>query len=208
LRLGVLVSGKGTNLQAILDAIACGELDATVAHVACNHKGAQAIERAKQAGVPVGLYTQQEYGTRQAQQSAIAARLVEANVEQVVLAGWDRVLTGEFVAAFKGRIINVHPSLLPAFSGGLHAIAAALKYKVKITGCTVHFVTDELDAGPIIAQAAVPVLQDDTEETLAERIHREEHRILVEAIKLLIAGKLRVEGRSVICEMEQAEASE
>ncbi|MEP6775634.1 MAG: phosphoribosylglycinamide formyltransferase [Chloroflexota bacterium] len=200
MRLGVLVSGKGTNLQAILDAIARGELDATVAYVACNHRGAQAIERARKAGVPVGLYTQEEYGTRQAQQIAIAAKLIEADVQQVVLAGWNRVLTSEFVAAFEGRIINVHPSLLPAFAGGLHAIAEALKYKVKITGCTVHFVTNDLDAGPIIAQAAVPVLQDDTEETLAERIHAEEHRILVQSIKLITAGKLRIEGRNVICE--------
>ena len=104
------------------------------------------------------------------------------------------------MAAFEGRIINVHPSLLPAFAGGLHAIAEALKYRVKITGCTVHFVTNNLDAGPIIAQAAVPVLQDDTEETLAERIHMEEHRILVKSIRLITAGKLRIEGRSVICE--------
>jgi phosphoribosylglycinamide formyltransferase-1 len=200
LRLGVLVSGKGTNLQAILDAIARGELDATVAYVACNHRGAQAMERARKAGVPVGLYVQQEYGTREAQQRAIAGKLVDEGVEQVVLAGWDRVLTREFVAAFEGRIINVHPSLLPAFSGGLHAIAEALRYGVKITGCTVHFVTNDLDEGPIIAQAAVAVLEDDTVETLAERIHAEEHRILVQSLKALAAGKLKINGRDVSCE--------
>lgn len=197
LRLGVLVSGRGTNLQAILDAVASGVLEARVAHVACNHAGAQAIERAERAGVPVKLYEQKGYGTRQAQQLAIAKGLQEAGVDLVVCAGWDRIFIKEFEAAFKGRIINVHPSLLPAFGGGLHAVRDALDYGVKITGCTVHFVTDELDAGPIISQAAVEILPGDDEATLAERIHKEEHRLLVEAIRLYGQGKLRIEGRTV-----------
>ena len=197
LRLGILVSGRGTNLQAILDAIAQGELDAKVAFVACNHKGVQSTERAEQAGVPFGIYTQKEYGTRQAQQEAIANQLLEENVDLVVCAGWDRVFIPGFVAAFHGRVINVHPSLLPAFGGGLHAIRDALEYGVKITGCTVHFVTDDLDAGPIISQAAVPVLPGDDEASLAERIHKEEHHLLLEAIKLYSRGNLKVEGRNV-----------
>jgi phosphoribosylglycinamide formyltransferase-1 len=114
-----------------------------------------------------------------------------------VCAGWDRIFSAEFVRRFPGRIINVHPSLLPAFGGGLHAVRDALEYGVKITGCTVHFVTDELDAGPVISQAAVAVLPDDTEETLAERIHVEEHRLLVEAIRLYAQGRLEIAGRTV-----------
>jgi phosphoribosylglycinamide formyltransferase 1 len=197
LRLGVLVSGRGTNLQAILDAIAQGDLVATVAYVACNHDGVQAIERAERAGVPFGVYLQKDYGTRQAHQEAIAARLLAEDIDLVVCAGWDRIFIPEFEARFRGRIINIHPSLLPAFGGGLHAIRDALEYGVKITGCTVHFVTGEVDAGPIISQAAVPILPDDDEASLAERIHKAEHRLLVEAIKLYGQGRLKIEGRTV-----------
>lgn len=198
MRIGVLVSGRGTNLQAIVDAIAQGDLDVEIAFVACNHKGVQATERAAQAGVEFGVFTQKEYGTREAQQEAIANKLLAEDVDLVVCAGWDRVFTLQFLDAFRGRIINLHPSLLPAFGGGLHAVKEALEYGVKITGCTVHFVTDDLDAGPIISQAAVPVLADDDEASLAERIHKEEHRLLVDAIKLYSQGKLKVEGRRVI----------
>jgi phosphoribosylglycinamide formyltransferase-1 len=197
LRLGVLVSGRGTNLQALLDAIARGDLRAEVALVACNRQGAGAIDRAERAGVPIELFTQREYGTREGQQAAIADRLEALGVDLVVCAGWDRIFTAEFVRRFPGRIINVHPSLLPAFGGGLHAVRDALEYGVKITGCTVHFVTDELDSGPVISQAAVAVLPDDTEETLAERIHVEEHRLLVEAVGLFAQGKLEIAGRTV-----------
>ncbi|HET9494196.1 MAG TPA: phosphoribosylglycinamide formyltransferase [Chloroflexia bacterium] len=197
LRLGVLVSGRGSNLQAILDAVARGSLNVEVALVACNRPGAGAVARAERAGVPVELFSQSEYGSREAQQRAIADRLEAEGVDLVVCAGWDRIFTAEFVRRFPGRIINVHPSLLPAFGGGLHAVRDALAYGVKITGCTVHFVTDELDAGPVISQAAVAVLPDDTEETLAERIHVEEHRLLVEAVGLYAQGRLGVEGRTV-----------
>ena len=197
LRLGVLVSGRGSNLQALLDAIARGDLNAEVALVACNRPGAGAIARAERAGVPAELFTQREYGTREGQQRAIADRLEALRVDLVVCAGWDRIFTAEFVRRFPGRVINVHPSLLPAFGGGLHAVRDALDYGVKVTGCTIHFVTDEVDAGPVISQAAVAVLPDDTEETLAERIHVEEHRLLVEAVGLYAQGKLQIEGRTV-----------
>jgi phosphoribosylglycinamide formyltransferase-1 len=197
LRLGVLVSGRGSNLQAILDAIASGDLPAEVVLVACNRPGAGAIARAERAGVPVELFAQREYGTREAQQRAIGDGLEAVGVDVVVCAGWDRIFSAEFVRRFPGRIINVHPSLLPAFGGGLHAVRDALEYGVKVTGCTVHFVTDELDAGPVISQAAVAVLPDDTEETLAERIHVEEHRLLVEAIRLFAQGRYEIAGRTV-----------
>lgn len=198
LRLGVLVSGRGTNLQAILDAIAGGVLQAQVVLVACNRQGAGAIARAERAGVPVELFAQREYGTREAQQRAIGDRLEAVGVDLVVCAGWDRIFSAEFVRRFPGRIINVHPSLLPAFGGGLHAVRDALEYGVKVSGCTVHFVTDELDAGPVISQAAVAVVPGDTEETLAERIHVEEHRLLVEAVRLYAGGRLEIAGRTVI----------
>ncbi|MDQ3929394.1 MAG: phosphoribosylglycinamide formyltransferase [Chloroflexota bacterium] len=197
-RVGVLVSGKGTNLQAILDAVERGELAVEVALVVCNHKEAGAIDRARRAGVPVEVHEVRDYPSRAAQQQAIADRLEQAKVDLVVCAGWDRVLEPQVVRRFAGRIINVHPSLLPAFGGGLHAIEDALQYGVKITGCTVHFVTEEVDTGPIISQAVVPVLADDTHDTLAERIHAEEHRLLVEAISLYSQGKLEVDGRVVL----------
>jgi phosphoribosylglycinamide formyltransferase-1 len=195
--LGVLVSGRGTNLQAILDAIASGGLEAEIALVVCNHKDAFAIARAERAGVPVEVYLQKEYGSREAHQRAIADRLDGAQVDLVVCAGWDRVFTHEFVERFLGRNINIHPALLPSFAGGLHAIRDALDYGVKVTGCTVHFVTHDVDAGPIILQAAVPVLPEDTEDTLAERIRIEEHKLLVEAIALYGSGQLKVEGHKV-----------
>jgi len=197
LKLGILVSGQGTNLQAIIDAIGKGELNAEIRLVVCNHEGAQAIERAERAGIPVAVYERKDYASRLAKQRAIADRLEAAGVDLVVCAGWDRVLKPEFIGRFAGRVINIHPSLLPAFGGGLHAIEDAWRYGVKVTGCTVHFVTDEVDAGPVISQAAVQVEQGDTVETLAEKIHAEEHYLLVEAIKLYSEGKLKVNGRKV-----------
>ena len=197
LKLGVMVSGRGSNLQAILDVIEAGELDAEVALVVCNHAEAQAVKRAESANVPVRVYELNNYPSRLAKQRAIAHDLAGAGAELIVCAGWDRVLKPEFVKQFEGRIINVHPSLLPAFGGGLHAIEDALRYGVKVAGCTVHFVTERVDEGPIISQAAVPVLPDDTAETLAERIHPQEHRLLVEAIKLYAEGRLAVNGRKV-----------
>lgn len=197
LRLGILASGNGTNLQAILDAIADGQLEAEVALVICNHSGAGAVHRAQVAGVPVKVHELRDYPSRLAKQRAIADRLAEANVDLVVCAGWDRIFDDEIVERFAGRMINVHPSLLPAFGGGLHAIRDALRYGVKITGCTVHFVTNEIDGGPVISQAAVPVLPDDNEETLAERIHKEEHRLLVEAVRLFGQRLLQINGRIV-----------
>ncbi|MDQ6693461.1 MAG: phosphoribosylglycinamide formyltransferase [Chloroflexota bacterium] len=199
LRLGILVSGRGTNLLAILDAIQKEELKAKAVLVVCNHSTAQAIVKAQGEGVTTAIYEHhlKDYNSRLAGQQAIADRFESEGVDLIVCAGWDRVLTPQFVRRFEGRIINIHPSLLPAFAGGLHAVRQALSYGVKIAGCTVHFVTEEVDAGPIISQAAVPVLENDTVETLAERLHKEEHRLLIEAIKLYSEGRLQVEGRVV-----------
>ena len=197
LKLGILVSGRGTNLQAIIDAIHKGELDAQVKLVVCNHAGVQAVDRATAAGIPVEVHELKDYASRVAKQRAIADRLEAADVDLVVCAGWDRVLNPGFVSRFAGRVMNVHPSLLPAFGGGLHAIEEAWRYGVKVTGCTVHFVTEEVDSGPVISQAAVDVEQNDTIETLAEKIHTQEHRLLVEAIRLYSEDKIRINGRKV-----------
>ncbi len=197
LRVGVLVSGRGSNLQAIMDAIARGEVPAEIAIVVSNHADAYALERARQRGVATAVIERERYRSRVAHQMAIAAELQRRGVELVVLAGFDRVLVPEFLAAFPLRVLNVHPSLLPAFGGGLHAQAEALAYGVKVAGCTVHFVTNEVDAGPIVLQAAVPVLEDDTVETLSVRILEQEHRILPQAVGLYAQRRLAIDGRRV-----------
>lgn len=197
LRIGVLVSGRGTNLAAILAAIAAGELPARVACVVSNRPAAPALERARAAGVPALVFPRSDFPSRAEQQRAILRALQQHGVELVVLAGFDQILLPEFVAAFPDRILNVHPSLLPAFGGSMHAVEAALGYGVKVSGCTVHLVTTEVDAGPIVAQAAVPVLEDDDPAALHARIQAEEHRLLPQAIGWFAAGRLRREGRRV-----------
>lgn len=196
-RIGVLVSGRGSNLQALLDAQAAGRLGGEVVVVISNHAGAPALDRAAAVGVPTVVLERDAFPTRKAQHLAIAETLAAHGVDLVVLAGFDRIVHPEVVRRYEGRILNVHPSLLPAFAGGLHAQAEALAYGVKIAGCTVHFVTDDVDAGPIVLQAAVPVLDDDTVESLSARILAEEHRILPEAVRLFSEGRLRIEGRRV-----------
>jgi phosphoribosylglycinamide formyltransferase-1 len=196
-RIAVLVSGRGSNLQALSDAIERGDLYAQIALVICNHAGAPALARAAAHGLPTRLMPRRAYPSREAQQTALLAALQEARVELVVLAGFDRILDASIVRAFPHHIVNIHPSLLPAFAGGMAPgpQAEALAYGVKISGCTVHVVTEEIDAGPIIAQASVPVLEDDTVETLSARILEQEHRLLPLAVGLLLAGKVRIEGR-------------
>lgn len=199
LRVGVLVSGRGTNLQAIIDAIGRGELDARIVLVISNHRNAPALARAAAHGIPALAITFKEYGSRRDQQLAMLREFQARGAELIVTAGFDKILIPEFVQAYAGRIINIHPSLLPAFAGGMapRPQAEALAAGVKIAGCTVHFVTDDVDAGPIILQAAVPVEEDDTVETLAARILEQEHRILPRAIQLFAEGRLRIEGRRV-----------
>ena len=198
LRVGVLVSGRGSNLGALLAACADGTVPAAVVLVVCNHSGAGALDIAAAHGVPAVVIPRAGHPTRAAQQAAMIAALDEQRVDLVVCAGFDRILEPPFCAHYAGRLINVHPALLPAFGGGLHAIADALSYGVRVTGVTVHFVTDDLDNGPIILQEAVPVLPDDTPATLAPRLHAVEHRLLPEAVRLIAEGRLRVEGRRVI----------
>lgn len=196
LPLGVLASGRGSNLQAILDAIAQGRLSATVVLVAGDRDDAQAVERARAAGIPCVVVSPKHFPTRDAYDAEIARRLREAGAEVVVLAGYLRIVTNRLLQAFPQRVINIHPSLLPAFPG-LHAQRQALAHGVKVSGCTVHFVDEAVDNGAIILQAAVPVLEDDTETSLAERILAEEHRILPQALQLYAEGRLSIQGRRV-----------
>ena len=179
LRLGVLVSGRGSNLQAILDAVAAGTLDAEVSAVVSDKPDVRALRRVEEDRAVV--VDRRAYADADGFENAIASVLEERGVELVVLAGFMRVLSPSFVQRFAGRIVNIHPSLLPSFRG-LHAQRQALEHGVKISGCTVHLVDETLDGGTILAQAAVPVLPEDTEESLSERILKEEHRILVETI--------------------------
>ncbi len=196
LPLGVLASGRGSNLQAILDAIAQGRLSATVVLVAGDRDDVQALERARAAGIPCVVVSPKHFPTRDAYDAEIARRLREAGAEVVVLAGYMRIVTNRLLHAFPQRVINIHPSLLPAFPG-LHAQRQALAHGVKVSGCTAHFVDEAVDSGAIILQAAVPVLEDDTETSLAERILAEEHRILPQALQLYAEGRLSIQGRRV-----------
>lgn len=178
-RLGVLVSGRGSNLRNLI------ERGYRVVAVATNRPGCGAVEVARGRGLTVRAFSQRDFPSREARDAAMREWLLAVGVDLVVNAGYDRILTPGFTAAFAGRIVNVHPSLLPAFAGSMHAVEQALAHGVKISGCTVHLVTDDVDAGPILLQAAVPVHPDDTVETLRARIQAEEHRILPEAIELL-----------------------
>ena len=195
-KLGVLCSGRGTDLQSIIDAIDCGEVEAEIAVVLTDKPEAFALERARKAGIRAVCVNRKEYEGREPFEEALIKELEEAGVTLVVLAGFMRILTPLFVRHFAGRIMNIHPALLPSFPGA-HAHRDVLAYGVKVSGCTVHFVDEGTDSGPIIMQAAVPVLDDDTEETLGARVLKEEHRIYPECIRLYCEGKLKVEGRKV-----------
>lgn len=183
--LGILISGRGSNLQAILDAIHQGRLEARVAVVLSNVAAAAGLDRARNAGIPTAVLSHRDYPTREAFDAAIVEKLRSFEVDLVCLAGFMRLLSPVFVRAFPGRILNVHPSLLPAFPG-MHAQKQALDYGVKVTGATVHVVDEELDHGPIVMQRAVPVHEGDDEESLSARILEEEHRIYPEAIALML----------------------
>ena len=198
--LGVLISGRGSNLQAILDAIDEGRLDAYVAIVISNKKDAPGLERARKAGAATAVLSHEDYDSREAFDEAVLARLSEHDVEVVCLAGFMRILSPVLVRAFPNRLLNIHPSLLPAFVG-LHAQKQALEHGVKVSGCTVHLVDEELDHGPILLQQTVPLLEDDTEETLSARILEQEHKLYTDAIRLVLDGKVRVEGRRAIIEI-------
>ena len=197
-RLGILLSGRGSNFQAIADAIDAGQLDAEIAVVISNRQDAPGIETARHRGFDAVTLPSKNLD-REIYDRQVVAKLREKGVELVILAGYMRILSGFILQAFPLRILNIHPSLLPAFPG-LDAQHQAIQHGVKFSGCTVHFVDEGLDSGPIIQQATVPVLDGDTAETLAARILVEEHRIYSTAIALVLSGKYRIEGRRVIAE--------
>ena len=192
LKLGVLISGSGTNLGAILSAVEAGRLSASVALVISNRVDAFGLERAAKAGVATKVLPHREFASRELFDQALVSALKEAGVEWVVLAGFMRVVTSVLLDAFPDRVLNVHPALLPSFPG-VDAQAQALAYGVKWTGCTVHFVDSGVDTGPVFVQKVVPVLADDDRDTLAKRILVEEHQALVEALQLIAAGRVLVE---------------
>lgn len=196
-KLGVLVSGNGGNLQALLDASQDPSYPAEVALVLSNVPGVRALERAAAAGVPARVIEHRDYATRELFDHALADAFEEAGVQLVAAAGFMRILTPGFLARFAGRVLNIHPSLLPAFPG-TRAIDQALAYGVRFTGCTVHLIDSGCDTGPIVLQAVVPVEAGDTHHSLAMRIHNEEHRILPRAVALFAQGKARLEGRRVV----------
>jgi phosphoribosylglycinamide formyltransferase-1 len=195
-RLGILLSGRGSNFMAIADNVAAGRIPAEIAVVISNRPKAPGLEEAERRGLPTRMIPSKGLEREQYDRQVVAA-LRESQVDLVCLAGFMRLLSPYFVSAFPNRILNIHPSLLPAFPG-LDAQRQALEYGVKITGCTVHFVDENLDAGPVVVQSAIPVLDEDTPDTLSARILMEEHRIYSEAINIVLSGCWRIEGRRVL----------
>ena len=194
--LGVLCSGRGTNLQSIMAAVDSGQIPAPVGVVLADKPDAKALERADKAGIPHFCVDRKQYADKQAFEEALVEKLRAHGVTLVILAGFMRILSPYFVHEFPGRILNIHPSLLPSF-GGAHAHRDVLAYGVKVSGCTIHFVDEGMDSGPIILQTAVPVLDDDDEDALAARVLEQEHKLYPRAISLFLNGKLKIEGRKV-----------
>ena len=200
-RIGVLLSGRGSNFEALADSIAAGRIpNSEIAIVISNREDAPGIEKARSRGIPAKAIPSKGL-EREAYDRQVAAELAEVKVDLICLAGYMRLLSPHFIAAFPNRILNIHPSLLPAFPG-LEAQRQALEHGVKIAGCTVHFVDESLDAGPIILQASVAIRNDDSEATLSERILHEEHRIYSEAARIVLEGRYRIEGRRVLIQPE------
>jgi phosphoribosylglycinamide formyltransferase 1 len=196
-RIGVLLSGRGSNFVALADSVAAGRMPgAEIAVVVSNREGAPGIEKAKQRGIAARVIPSKGL-EREVYDRQVVAVLQECKVDLVCLAGYMRLLSPFFVASFPNRILNIHPSLLPSFPG-LESQRQALEYGVKFAGCTVHFVDENLDAGPIVMQATVAVRDDDTEETLSTRILAEEHRIYTEAARIVLEGKYKIVGRRVV----------
>jgi len=196
IKLAVLVSGRGSNLQAIIDNIEKGALSAEIAVVISDQADAYALERARKHKIPAVHIDAKKHKTRDAYDAALVGELKKRTVDLVCLAGFMRIVTPVLIKAFPNRILNIHPSLLPAFPG-LHVQKKALNHGVKFSGCTVHFVDEGVDTGPIIIQAVVPVLDNDTENSLSERILKQEHKIYSRAIQLFAEGRLTIEGRHV-----------
>jgi len=197
LKLGVLASGRGSNFQSIIDSIESGVLKAAIAVLICDNSDAYALERAKNHKIEALVLKPKDFADKSAYYSHIAGELKKRGVDLVILAGFMRVIGKPLIDQYRNRIMNIHPALLPSFPG-LHGQRQAVDYGVKISGCTVHFVDEGMDTGPIIIQAAVPSYHDDTEDTLSGRILKQEHKIFPYAIKLYSEGRLFVEGRKVI----------
>ena len=196
-RIGVLLSGRGSNFVALAESVAAGRIpDAEIAIVVSNREGVAGIDKAKDRGIPKRVIPSKGL-EREPYDRQVVAVLREHGVDLICLAGYMRLLSPYFVASFPNRILNIHPSLLPSFPG-LESQRQALEYGVKIAGCTVHFVDENLDAGPIVLQAAIPVHDEDTEVTLSERILAEEHRIYSEAVRIVLEGKFKIAGRRVV----------
>lgn len=206
-KIGALVSGGGSNLQAVLDAIALGEINGRVTLVISDNPDAGGLARARAAGAETAVIRPKDYPDRAAFSQVLAAKLQGAGVELVLMAGFMRVTTVELITPFRNRILNIHPSLIPSFCGpgfyGHHVHEAVLEYGAKVSGCTVHFVEEAVDAGPIVLQRTVPVLEGDTPDTLAARILIEEHKAYPEAVRLFCAGRLMMQGRRVIIAPEK-----
>jgi phosphoribosylglycinamide formyltransferase 1 len=197
-RIGVLLSGRGSNFEALADTVGAGRIpNAEIAIVLSNREGAPGIAKANDRNIPTRVIPSKGL-EREAYDRQVVAVLNERRVDLICLAGYMRLLSPYFVASFPNRILNIHPSLLPSFPG-LESQRQALEYGVKFAGCTVHFVDENLDAGPIVLQAVVPVLDTDTEAALSERILAEEHRIYSEAVRIVLEGKFRIAGRRVVC---------
>lgn len=194
--LGILCSGRGSNLKAIIEAIKKRQMPAKIGIVLTDNKNAKALEYAKKAGISASVVERNIYVSKNDFEKSLIKKLHSHQVDVVILAGFMRILSPNFIREFQGKILNIHPSLLPAFKGA-HAQRDALDYGVKFSGCTVHFVDEGMDTGPIILQQIVPVEADDTEETLAQRILQEEHILYPKAIELFLQGRLFIEGRKV-----------
>ena len=196
LKLGVLCSGRGTDLQSIIDAISAKKLDAEIAIVLTDRPNVPALIRAEKAKIENVCVDRKQFTDQKAFEGKLLDHLFRVGVDLVVLAGFMRLLSSKFIRAYPNKIMNIHPALLPNFPG-THAQRDALEYGVKISGCTIHFIDEGMDTGPIILQSAVPVLEDDTEETLSKRILEEEHKLYPRAIQLYAEGRLKIEGRRV-----------
>ena len=196
-RLGVLISGRGSNLQSLIDAIASGRLNAAIAVVISNIDGAAGLQRARAAGIETITISHRGWASRDEYDQALARELKARNVALVCLAGFMRIVGRPLIDAFPNAILNIHPALLPSFPG-VYAQRQALDHGVKVSGVTVHFVTKDLDAGPIVLQRAVPVLDDDTRETLSQRILEQEHLAYPEAVRIVLNGGWKVEGRRFV----------
>jgi phosphoribosylglycinamide formyltransferase-1 len=196
MNIAVFASGSGTNFQAIIDRVKDGYIPAEISLLVSDNKGAYAVKRAKDAGIETFVLNPKEFKTREECDKAIVKKLKEKEIGLVVLAGFMRLVSSYFVREYKNKIFNIHPALLPSFKG-THGVRDALKYGVKVTGPTVHFVDEELDHGAIVLQETVSVSDDDTEESLHQKVHQKEYEIYPKAVKLFVEGRLIIEGRKV-----------